>query len=173
NSKSNGHGRAQAGSNTVTRQSNMIIKSDKKYSDLQLRKKLIKACKKLNKPYGYLFEEVSGGFTSISRFMPNAFNVNPLEVYRVYTDGRPDELVRGVSLIGTPLAMFAEIELAGDKTDVFNGFCGAESGSVPVSTVSPAVFVQQIETQKKIHIESAKTILERPGINNPSNPKQK
>lgn len=164
NSRSNGHGRAQAGMSTVTRQSNMLVQADKNYSMDKLRKQLIKACKKQNKPYGYLFEEVSGGFTTVSRFMPNAFNVNPLEVYRVFTDGRPDELVRGVSLIGTPLAMFAEIKSAGDQFDIFNGFCGAESGAVPVSTVAPALFVNQIETQKKMNIESSETILNRPGI---------
>ena len=164
NSKSNGHGRAQAGMSTVTRQSNMLVQTDKNYSMDKLRKQLIKACKKQNKPYGYLFKEVSGGFTTVSRFMPNAFNVNPLEVYRVFVDGRPDELVRGVSLIGTPLAMFAEIKSAGEQFDIFNGFCGAESGAVPVSTVAPALFVNQIETQKKMNIESSETILNRPGL---------
>lgn len=161
---SNGHGRAMAGVSTVTRQSNMLVSTDNPFSKEKLRKQLIKACKKLDKPYGYLFKEVSGGFTQVSRFMPNAFNVTPLEVFRVYTDGRPDELVRGVNLIGTPLAMFAEIESAGLETEVFNGFCGAESGAVPVSTVAPALFVRQIETQKKIDMESSKTILTRPGL---------
>lgn len=165
NSNSNGHGRAMAGATPVTRQSNMLVYSENPYSEEKLRKQLIKACKKLKKPYGYLFQEVSGGFTMVSRFAPNAFNVNPLEVYRVFTDGRPDQLVRGVSLIGTPLAMFAEIESAGTETDVFNGFCGAESGSVPVSTIAPALFVKQVETQKKIDIESNETILNRPGLN--------
>jgi len=30
--------------------------------------------------------------------------VLPLVVYKVYADGRPDELVRGVDIVGTPLA---------------------------------------------------------------------
>lgn len=33
----------------------------------------------------------------------------PLVVYRVYPDGRPDELVRGADIVGTPLASFAKI----------------------------------------------------------------
>ena len=33
----------------------------------------------------------------------------PNIVYRIYTDGRPPELVRGVDLIGTPLAAFGKI----------------------------------------------------------------
>ena len=165
-SVSNGHGRAQPGSSPVTRQSNMLVSANKTFSDEKLRKQLIKECKKQNKPYGYLFEEVSGGFTQTNRFMPNAFNVSPLEVYKIYVDGRPDELVRGVSLIGTPLAMFAEIQSAGAQPGVFNGFCGAESGSVPVATIAPSVFVKQIETQKQMYVESTETVLERPHLKN-------
>ena len=67
-----------------------------------------------------------------------AFTVIPLMVYRVYADGRPDELVRGVDIVGTPLASFAKILATSDKPQVFNGYCGAESGQVPVSASSPA-----------------------------------
>ena len=108
--------------------------------------------------------DVMGGFTTTDRFMPNAFNIFPTEVYRVYTDGRPDELVRGVDLIGTPLAMFAEIKAAGDKSEVFTGFCGAESGSIPVTAISPSLFVKRIETQKKPVTQIDKTLLPMPDI---------
>jgi hypothetical protein len=43
-------------------------------------------------------------------------------------DGRPDELVRGVSIVGTPQAALSRIVATNDKADVFNGECGAESG---------------------------------------------
>ena len=142
----------------------MLVTANKTYSSEKLRKQLIKECKKQNKPYGYLFKEVSGGFTNTDRYRPNAFNVNPLEVYRIYTDGRADEMVRGVSLIGTPLAMFAEIQSAGEQMEVFNGYCGAESGSVPVATLAPSLFIKQIETQKEMYIEMSDNILERPNM---------
>ena len=103
-----------------------------------------------------------GGFTQTGRYMPNAFNVTPIEVYRIYTDGRPDELVRGVDLIGTPLSIFSNIEAAGDDYDIFDGYCGAESGSVPVSTICPTLFVKQIETQRKAKNQSKPPILPRP-----------
>ena len=70
-------------------------------------------------------------------------------VYRVYTDGRPDELVRGVDIVGTPLLSLTKIILTGDKEHVFNGVCGAESGSVPVSAVAPAMLFSEIEVQKR------------------------
>ena len=164
-SNSNGHGRAQAGAEAVSRQSNLVIENTKAVSMSQMRKMLINECKKLRKPYGYLFMDVVGGFTTTNRYMPNAFNIFPTEVYRVYTNGRPDELVRGVDLIGTPLAMFAAIQAADDKNEVFTGFCGAESGSIPVTAISPSLFVKRIETQKKPMMQIEKNILERPSLN--------
>lgn len=162
---SNGHGRASAEAEVVSRQSNLIVETEKGVSSDELRKMLVKECQKQGKKYGYFFKDVVGGFTFTDRFTPNAFNIFPTEVYRVYVDGRPDELVRGVDLIGTPLAMFAEIKAAGNESDIFTGFCGAESGSVPVSAVSPALFVRRIETQKKMKQHEDATLLSRPTEN--------
>lgn len=159
---SNGHGRASAESEVVSRQSNLIVETGGGASSEDLRKMLIKECQKQGKPYGYFFKDVVGGFTFTDRFTPNAFNIFPTEVYRIYVDGRPDELVRGVDLIGTPLAMFAEIQAAGKDPGIFTGFCGAESGSVPVSAVSPSLFVRRIETQKKVKRNEEGTLLSRP-----------
>ncbi|MGK7394278.1 MAG: TldD/PmbA family protein [Candidatus Cyclobacteriaceae bacterium M3_2C_046] len=160
--QSNGHGRAAAGLTPVSRQSNLIIKSSKPSSEQALRKKLIKACKKQKKTYGYYFKEVVGGFTLTNRYTPNVFNIMPTVVYRVYVDGRPDELVRGVDLIGTPLAMFAEIAATGNESGIFTGFCGAESGSIPVTTISPALFVEKVETQRKPESHVEAPVIESP-----------
>lgn len=164
--QSNGHGRATGGAHAVSRQSNLIVQSTKPVSDQELRKRLIQECKKQKRSYGYFFKDVIGGFTTTDRYSPNAFNIFPTEVYRVYVDGRKDELVRGVDLIGTPLTMFAEIKVAGDQPGLFTGFCGAESGSVPVSAVSPALFVRRIETQKKVQLDIESTLLKSPVITN-------
>ncbi|MEJ1240003.1 metallopeptidase TldD-related protein [Chryseolinea sp. T2] len=159
---SNGHARAAIGNSPVSRQSNLIVESSKAVSMDDLRKMLLKECRKQGKRYGYLFKEVVGGFTVTDRYNPNAFNIFPTLVYRIYADGRPDELVRGVDLIGTPLAMFAEIQAAANDRDVFIGFCGAESGSVPVSASAPSLFVRRIETQKKPRQYESQLLLERP-----------
>ena len=140
----------------------MFVETSDPVSKAELRKMLVKECKKQKKEYGYLFESVIGGFTNTNRFAPNSFNIFPTEVYRIYADGRPDQLVRGVNLIGTPLSMFAQIEAAGDDKDLFTGICGAESGGVPVSTVAPMIFVNRIETQKKMKMNMDPTILDRP-----------
>ena len=162
--KSNGHGRAQSGKDPVTRQSNLIVTTSNPLSNDDLRQKFIDEIEDQEKEYGYYFAEVMGGFTMTGRYMPNAFNVTPTEVYKIYADGRPDELVRGVDLVGTPLAMFSEIKAAGNTSKVFTGTCGAESGSVPVTAISPSLFVRQIETQKKMKSQERPPLLPRPGL---------
>ncbi|SPE36148.1 hypothetical protein SBA3_2360009 [Candidatus Sulfopaludibacter sp. SbA3] len=93
-----------------------------------------------------------------------AFKVIPVIVYRIYPDGRPDELVRGTDIVGTPLASFSKIIATGDKPEVFNGYCGAESGSVPVSAVSPAILVSEIEIEKKAKGNDRPPLLPEPTI---------
>lgn len=159
---SNGHGRKQIGYQAISRQSNLIVEATQTVTISELRKKLIEEAKKQNKDYGLFFEQVSGGFTFTTRYIPNAFNVTPIIVYKVYVDGRPDELVRGVDLIGTPLATFSNVILAADDIGIFNGTCGAESGGVPVSAVSPSLLVSRIEVQKKVKSQAKPPILEAP-----------
>jgi predicted Zn-dependent protease len=117
--------------------------------EADLRKELIDEAKKQGKPYGLYFEDISSGFAVTTRNSPQAFQVIPLVVWRVYVDGRPDELVRGVSIVGTPLEAMKSILATGDKSEVFNGECGAESGTVPVSAVAPAMLLRDLETQRQ------------------------
>ncbi len=146
---SNGHGRRQLGATPVSRQGNLIVESSKTLTDAQLRAKFIELIKEQGKPFGLLIDDIAGGFTFTGRGQPQAFQVQPLVVYKVFPDGRPDELVRGVDIVGTPLAALTKIVATGDKTEVFNGYCGAESGSVPVSASSPAILTSELEVQKK------------------------
>ncbi len=160
--KSNGHGRRQPGREIVSRQSNLIVESARQVSDKELRKMLIDEIKRQNKPYGLFFEQVTGGFTTTARAALQAFKVIPIVVYRVYPDGRPDELIRGVDIVGTPLASFAKILATSSRTEVFNGYCGAESGSVPVSAVAPAMLVSEIEIEKKAKSQDRPPLLPAP-----------
>ncbi len=160
--ESNGHGRRQPGYEVVARQSNLIVESSKQLSDVELRAKLKEEIRRQQKPYGLYFEEVSSGYTTTGRQGLQAFTVVPLIVYRVYPDDRPDELIRGVDIVGTPLASFQKILATSDRPEVFNGYCGAESGSIPVSAVSPAILVSEIETQKKQNRQQKPPLLPRP-----------
>ncbi|MGO9403259.1 MAG: metallopeptidase TldD-related protein [Terriglobales bacterium] len=161
-SNSNGHGRAQAGLMPVGRQGNLIVTSSKTIPDAQLRARFLDEIKKQGKPYGLYFEDIQGGFTLTTRDLPQAFQVLPVMVWRVYADGRPDELVRGVDIVGTPLTVLTEIAATGDTTSVFNGICGAESGSVPVSAAAPAMLFSEMEVQKRKYGDTRPPILPPP-----------
>jgi predicted Zn-dependent protease len=161
--RSNGHGRAEAGFVPVSRQSNLAVESSRSVSTEKLLEMLRDEARKQGKPFGLLFDNIEGGFTNTGRGSANAFNVLPNVVFKVYTDAsRQPELVRGVDLIGTPLAAFAKIVATGDKVDVFNGVCGAESGGVPVSASSPSLLVSEVEVQKKAQSQEPLPILAAP-----------
>ena len=167
-STSNGHGRAETGHMPTGRQGNLIVTSSKTVSDTELREMLKAEAKKQGKPYGLYFEDISSGFAVTTRRSPQAFQVIPLVVYRVYVDGRPDELVRGVSIVGTPQAALNRILATDNKQDIFNGICGAESGSIPVSAVAPAMLVSEIETQRQAQGTARPPILPPPGADTTS-----
>ena len=161
---SNGHGRAEVGHMPTGRQGNLIVTSSKTVSEKELRTLLIAEAKKQGKAYGLYFEDISSGFAVTTRRSPQAFQVIPLVVYRVYVDGRPDELVRGVSIVGTPQAALNRIVATGNKQEIFNGICGAESGSIPVSAVAPAMLVSEIETQRQSQGTARPPILPPPDV---------
>lgn len=162
-SKSNGHGRGDAGKNPVARQSNLVVETSNLLSTSGIREAFITELKAQGKEYGYYIDQVSGGVTMTGRTLPNAFNVYPIITYKVYVDDRPDEMVRGVNIIGTPLSVFSNVIKAGeDAPEPFNGMCGAESGWLRVSAVSPMLLIKQVETQKAMAGNSKPFITPRP-----------
>ncbi len=160
--KSDGHGRRRPGQRVVSRQGNLFIQSSQEVPYEELRARLLEECRKQGKDYGLLFRDISGGFTTTQVRGPQAFKVLPILVYRVYADGRPDELVRGVDIVGTPLTCFSKIVCTADDPAIFNGFCGAESGSIPVSAIAPSLLVEQIEIEKKQKAQNRPPILPAP-----------
>lgn len=160
--QSNGHGRKAIGFTSVARQSNLLVEVEDPKTPAELESMLIDMVKERGLEYGLYFDEIVGGYTITSRTLPNSFTVQPVIVYKIYQDGSR-ELVRGVDLIGTPLAVFDSVVAAADDVAVFNGQCGAESGSVPVSAVSPSLLVAQIEVQRSAQSRSILPILPAPG----------
>lgn len=169
-SDSNGHGRNQPGLMPTGRQGNLIVTSTQTVPEAQMRQKLIDEVKKQGKPYGLYFDDIQGGFTITTRQLPQAFQVLPVMVYKVYADGRPDELVRGVDIVGTPLAALTRILTTGDQEHVFNGVCGAESGQVPVAAVAPSMLFSEMEVQKRAHQHERPPLLPPPGFEDMASP---
>lgn len=145
---SNGHGRRSEGHGIVARMGNLVAVSSKTVPYAELRRRLLAEVKKAGKPYGLVVADIDGGYTITERSLPQSFSVAVTLGYKVYADGRPDEPLRGLNLIGTPLQTFSRIILTGDDYGVFNGSCGAESGWVPVSAVAPSLLFSEMETEK-------------------------
>lgn len=163
---SNGHGRSSPGWNPVARQGNLFVQADKskQVSTQALRAMLIKEAVKQHKSYGLLFDEISGGLTYTASGSDQTYVVHPLRVYKVFVDGRPDQLIRGAEIVGTPLAALEHIVAAGNDTSVFNGVCGRDSGLVPVSAIAPSLLLQSLETKRV-----AKSTEKQPILPDPTN----
>jgi TldD protein len=147
--KSNGHGRAAYRRAPMARMSNTIVKSKKEYPKEELKRMLMEEVKRQKKPFGLIIEKMTGGETNTSTYDFQAFSATPLVVYKVDPETGKETLVRDVEIVGTPLVSINKIIATGDHYAVFNGFCGAESGYVPVSTVSPSILVSEIELQRQ------------------------
>lgn len=159
---SNGHGRCSPGRDPVARQANLIIDSAKRVPYPKLREMLIEEVKKQGKPYGLIFDEIAGGFTMTQSVLPQVYKLLPLRVWKVFPDGKPDQLMRGADLVGTPLASLERIMCGADDDDTFNGTCGAESGWVPVSATSPSLLVGTIEVERQHKAQDKPPLLPSP-----------
>ncbi len=162
--QSNGHGRASLGLLPVARMGNTILTAEKTVPRAALRDSLIALLRKTGKPYGLLVHDISGGFTYTGRDLPQSFRVEPLYLTQIFADGKPDRVVRGSDLVGTPLVSLRQIRLAGDDPAVFNGYCGAESGWVPVSAISPSLLLNSMEFETRSKDQNKPPYLPPPAL---------
>ena len=159
---SNGHGRSQGNRKPVARMANLLVESKRIVSDAELKRMLISEAKRQGKPYGLIIRDITGGNTNTSTFGYQAFKGVPRMVYRVNVRDGKETLVRGVEIVGTPLSSINKILATTGTPGVFNGFCGAESGNVPVSTVAPSTLLQEIELQRAMEGKDRPPLLESP-----------
>lgn len=160
---SNGHGRRQEGMPVVSRQGNLVVQPRRATTPEALKERLILEVKRQGKPYGLRFSIVEGGFTNTSRYGAQFFKVQPVMVYKIYPDGR-EELVRGADIEGTPLTSISTIQASGNDMTTFNGYCGAESGMVPVSASAPSLLVSKVEIARKFSGKEKPPLLPAPPV---------
>ncbi len=160
--RSNGHGRSQGSRPPMARMANLVVESSKKVSMPELKKLLMAEAKRQGKPYGLVIRDITGGNTNTASYGYQAFKGTPRLVYRVDATTGKEELVRGVELVGTPLTSVNKVLATSDEVRVFNGYCGAESGYVPVATVAPAALVGEIELQRVARQNERSAILPSP-----------
>lgn len=160
---SNGHGRSEEGKRPVARMGNTRVIASQTIPYEQLEQQLLQEIKRQGKPYGFIIEDLSGGFTMTDTDFPQTFKLTPTLVYRIYPDGRK-EIVRGADIVGTPLVSFNEIIAAANDYEVFNGSCGAESGWVPVSGIAPSVLLRKLEIERTGKTDTKPPILPPPNM---------
>jgi predicted Zn-dependent protease len=165
--RSNGHGRSQGARAPMARMANLVVESRRQVSMTELKERLMAEARKQGKPFGLVIRDITGGNTNTASYGYQAFKGTPRLVYRVDARTGKEELVRGVELVGTPLASVNKLLATSDRPRVFNGYCGAESGYVPVSTVAPAVLVGEIELQRVARANERSPILPSPWASQP------
>jgi predicted Zn-dependent protease len=157
----NGHARNKKSERPISRMGVTIVDGRKGLAIAQLRKKLVEEIKRQGKQYGMIVYEVLGGETDTGSYNFQAFSGEI--AYATLIDTRGKEFpVRGVNFVGTPLQALSNIIAYGDELVIDNGYCGAESGFVPVTTISPAVLLSSLELQAKDEELVTQYILPRP-----------
>ena len=161
---STGHGRAQGVQQPRARMANFVVEADPDgvVSKERLHEMLLEEARRQNKPYGLIIRDITGGSTNTHGFGYQAFKGIPRMIYKVDAESGEQTLVRGVEMVGTPLSAISEILAAGDETAVFNGYCGAESGFVPVSAIAPALLTREIELQRNRQTRERRPVLPPP-----------
>jgi TldD protein len=161
---SNGHGRAEGAVDPMARMANTLVRSSRKVPFGRLKTMLLDEVRRQGKPFGLVIRDITGGSTNTASYGYQAFKGTPRLVYKVDARTGAETLVRGVEMVGTPLASIAKITATSDAEAVFNGYCGAESGYVPVSTVAPAVLLTEIELQRSTRTRQKPTVLPPPWV---------
>ncbi len=166
--RSNGHGRAEATNDPMGRMANLVVRSTRRVPEAKLKEMLLDEVRRQGKPFGLLIRDITGGSTNTTNYGFQAFKGQPRLVYKVDALTGKETLVRGVEMVGTPLASINKIVATSDTDGVFNGYCGAESGFVPVSTVAPAVLMSEIELQRTQRARERPPILPPPWHDSPT-----
>lgn len=146
--RSNGHARNESFERPISRMANLVVETKGGHSLDELKAQLIEQIVARKLPYGIILVHVEGGETGTEAYNFQAFLGEITYAVKIFPDGRT-EPIKGVDFVGTPLSSLSQIVAVGENLEVDNGFCGAESGTIPVSTISPAVLLSNLELQAK------------------------
>jgi hypothetical protein len=126
----------------------LLVKPENGLGDGELKQVLLREIRRQNAPFGIHIVEATSGETATDAYNFQAFLGEINLAAKVYPDGT-EEWIRGANFVGTPLNGIHSIIAAGRRLHVDNAYCGAESGYVPVSTISPALVLSELELQSK------------------------
>ncbi len=144
----NGHARNAYHERPISRMGNLFVVNREPVAPAELRERFLEEIRRQKKKYGIWVKETLGGETGTSSYDFQAFKGEIMHAVRVFADGR-EEPVRGVDFVGTPLSALDAILCMGDDDTLDNAWCGAESGTLPVSTIAPSALLRNLELQAK------------------------
>ncbi len=148
--RSNGHGRTAGVERSMARMGNLIVEADPAHHQTResLEAKLIALAREQGRRHAAVIHRVRAGETATDSYDFQVFKgeLAHVELLDVETGAR--RRVRDLELIGTPLSALKRIVAFGGEIGVDHGYCYAESGSVPVGGVAPAVVLSELELQQ-------------------------
>lgn len=142
----NGHARNDFHERPISRMANLIVRAEGGVSHAELRRLFIEEIRRQKLRFGIMVLDAEGGETATEAYNFQAFMGSISLAVQVWADGR-ENLIRNVNFVGTPLSALRTVIAAGDTPRCENAFCGAESGSIPVSTTCPAILMSNLELQ--------------------------
>ena len=149
-SRSNGHGRHDGLQPPMARMANFVVEPRPGTAQRRsaLEEQLVAIAKQQGRRYAVIIERISAGETSTAAYDFQVFKGEPAEVYMLDVETGEKKRIRDVELIGTPLAALQRIVGFGGRSELDQGYCVAESGSLPVSGRAPAILLSEIEMQQ-------------------------
>ncbi|WP_146157720.1 metallopeptidase TldD-related protein [Enhygromyxa salina] len=148
--RSNGHGRSAGVERPMARMGNLIVESDPQHhaTSAALEAQLTELARAQGRRYAAIIHRVRAGETATDSYDFQVFKgeLAHVELLNVETGAR--HRVRDLELIGTPLSALQRIVAFGGELGVDHGYCYAESGSVPVGGVAPAILLSEVELQQ-------------------------
>jgi predicted Zn-dependent protease len=150
----NGHARGAVSKDVTAKPSNLIFESGDQVSYDQLKRSLLELCQDIDLEYGLIIKSIrdlnAPGPGQIRFYgMPSSGTgglTQPLEVYKVYTDGR-EIPVRGLEFANVTVRVLKDILQTDDQMYLYNYLAGADY-EMPISVVCPSVLIEEIELKQ-------------------------
>ncbi len=149
--RSNGHGRHDGLEAPMSRMAHLVVegRAGQGLEWEALEAQLLELARQQGRSEAMIIRRVRGGETSTDAYDFQVFKGEPAEVWVVDVDSGARHRVRDVELIGTPLAALQRVVAFGRRPEADEGYCYAESGSIPVSGAAPALLLSEIEMQQR------------------------
>jgi TldD protein len=148
--RSNGHGRTAGVERSMARMGNLIVESDAAHHQTQaaLEARLVALAREQGRRHAAIIHCVRAGETATDSYDFQVFKGELAYVELLDVETGTRRRVRDLELIGTPLSALQRIVAFGGEAGVDHGYCFAESGSVPVGGVAPAIVLSEVELQQ-------------------------